>query len=401
MLLVPSLQSCLGTDLIEVLCTGHTGSMPVMAALLGREPMTTAVIIPTRIHGITEITPKIVKRYMRLYFPRSYEDLISKYEFLLLRGIDATYFSNNQLEWMRRAFEDAGLGGLQDRSVMSSTSGYSTPWAQSSTSDAFPNDADAVIAAQYSKHGNMEVIINEDPSIPPIFTPYKDLLFYQLGQGGWTMMIPREGTQTYFWSRIPSYSVYSYPEPGMFPHTLGWRYGKSYTWSLMDYSLGGFWGEGFNPYGMDAWLGMLMYSTGRTLPEDVVMVHNLRQQFHVYAEQKGFIFSMINFVDRFGANTGPLIQQVADMDQSWKRSRDLYLEQDYASSFPIITGILEDIALLREEALRTKDRALFWIYVIEWMTVSGTFLVAGFLVWTLMVRRRLYRGVETTRLIQR
>jgi hypothetical protein len=152
---------------------------------------------------------------------------------------------------------------------------------------------------------------------------------------------------------------------------------------------------------MDAWLGMLMYSTGRKLPEDVVMVHNLRVHFHAYAEQKGFIFSMINFVDRFGANTEPLVRQIADMDQGWKQSRELYLEQDYTSSFPIITGILEDIALLREEALKTKDRALLWIYVIEWMTVSGTFLVAGFLLWTLMVRRRLYRGVETTRLIQR
>jgi hypothetical protein len=215
------------------------------------------------------------------------------------------------------------------------------------------------------------------------------------------MMIPREGSQTYFWSRIPSFSEYSYPEPGVFPHTLGWRYGKGYTWSLMDYSLGGFWSEGFNPYGMDAWLGMLMYSTNRKLPGDVVMVHNLRLQFHVYAEQKGFIFSLINFVDRFGANTGPLVEQVAEMDQSWKQSRNLYLEQDYTSSFPVITGILDDIALLREEALKTKDRALLWIYVIEWMTVSGTFLVAGFLLWTLMVRRRLYRGVETTRYIKR
>ncbi len=393
-------DSSLAGDPIEVLCTGHTGSMPLMAALLGREPMTTAVIIPTRIHGITDITPRTIARYMRLYFPRTYEELIEKYEFLLLRGIDASYFSTAQLEWMRRAFEEAGLGGLQDRSVMSST-GYSTPWARSSTADAFPNNADAVISVDYSKHGSMKVILNEDPSLPAIFTPYKDLLFFQVGQGGYTMMIPKEGSQTYMWSKIGSYSEFSYPEPGMFPHTLGWQYGKGYTWSLMDYSLSGFWGEGMNPYGPDAYWGMLMHSTGRKLPEDVIMVHELRIHFHQYAEQKGFIYSIINFVDRFGANTGPLVQQIADMDGKWKESRELYLDQDYQNSFPIITSILDDISLLRGEALKTKDRALLWIYIIEWLTVSGTFLVAAFSLWTLMVRRRLYRGVVTTRLTPR
>ena len=400
-LLVCCWDTSQGADPIEVLCTGHTGSMPFMAAMLGREPMTDAVIIPTRIHGVTDITPATVHRYMRLYFPRTYEDLTDRYEFLLLRGIDATYFSAAHLEWMRRAFEEAGLGGLQDRSVMSSTSGYSTPWAQSSTSDAFPNDAKTVIAVDYSKHGSMEVILNEDPSLPPVFTPYRDLLSYQAGQGGYTMMIPREGSQTYFRSKIDSYSEFSYPEPGVFPHTLGWRYGKGYTWSLMDYSLSGFWGEAMNPYGSDAYFGMLMYSTGRKLPEDVIMVHRLRIHFHEYAEQKGFVFSVISFVDRFGANTDDLVRQIAEMDESWRDSRELYLEQDYGNAFPIITGILADVALLREEALRSKDRALLWIYVIEWLTVSGTFLVAAFSLWTLMVRRRLFRSVSTTRLLER
>jgi len=394
-------DSSQGADPIEVLCTGHVGSMPLMAALLEREPMTTAVIIPTRIHGITEVTPATIARYMRLYFPRAYEELIQRYEFLLLRGIDAVYFSATQLEWMRRAFEDAGLGGLQDRSVMSSTLGYATPWAQSSTSDAFPNDASAVVAADYSKQGSMEVLLNEDPSLPAIFTPYKDLLSYQAGQGGYTLMIPREGSETYMWSKIGSFSEFSYPEPGVFPHTLGWRYGKAYTWSLMDYSGSGFWGQDMNPYGMDAYLGMLMYSTGRKLPDDVIMVHKLRIHFHHYAEEKGFIYAMLNFVERFGANTDALVRKIAGMDTSWKQSRDLYLEQDYEGAWPIITSVLNELSLLRTEALKAKDRALLWIYVVEWLTVSGTFLVAGFSLWTLMVRRRLYRGVLITRLIQR
>jgi len=247
----------------------------------------------------------------------------------------------------------------------------------------------------------MEVILNEDPSLPAIFTPYKDLLSYQVGSGGYTLMIPKEGSETYMWSKIGSFSEFSYPEPGMFPHTLGWRYGRGYTWSLMDYSGSGFWGDDLNPYGMDAYLGMLMYSTGRKLPEDVVTVHQLRIHFRRYAEEKGFIYAMLGFVERFGANTDALVHKIAGMDIGWEQSRGLYLEQDYEGAWPIITSVLDELFLLRTEALKAKDRALLWIYIIEWLTVSGTFLAAGFSVWTLMVRRRLYRGVPTTRLVQR
>jgi len=35
--------------------------------------------------------------------------------------------------------------------------------------------------------------------------------------------------------------------------------------------------------------------------------------------------------------------------------------------------------------------------VIEWLAVTGTSMVCGFLLWLLMIRRRLYREVRTTR----
>ncbi len=398
MIISLSLAHSIGGDVLEVLCTGHTGSMPRMAELLGREPMTDAVIIPTRIHGVTSVTPRTVRRYMRLYFPRSLQDLVESYDFLLLRGIDCYYFTTDQLEWMRKAIRDSGIGGLQDRSVMSSVSVYSRAWAESRTSDAFPNDADAVVEANYARHGTMEVIMNEDPSLSPIFTPYKDLLSYRVGNKGYTLMIPREGSHTYLRSSIAAYSDFAYPEPGVFPHTLGWRYGKGYTWSLMDYSGSGFWGSAINPYGMDAYFGMLMYSTGRDLPEDVVMVHKLRMDFHQYGDQKSFIYSMMSFAERFGANTNSLEMEIKEMDKEWRRSRELYLDQEYQSAGVILESILNDLSLLREKALKAKDRALMWIYIIEWLVISGTSLSAGFAIWTLMVKKRLYREVSATKL---
>ena len=55
--------------------------------------------------------------------------------------------------------------------------------------------------------------------------------------------------------------------------------------------------------------------------------------------------------------------------------------------------------VMRSEAMKLKDRALFWIYLIEWIAVTGASLLAGFAIWTFMVRRRLYREITTTRLL--
>ncbi len=48
----------------------------------------------------------------------------------------------------------------------------------------------------------------------------------------------------------------------------------------------------------------------------------------------------------------------------------------------------------------TSSWALFWIGIVECtLTLSAT-LFSGFVLWTLMVRRRLYRTVGRTRLSQ-
>ncbi len=152
------------SDPLEVLLTGKISGMPFLTAVLKREPMTDVVVIPTRIgSGDVGVTPDTIMRYMRLYFPRTYEDLITKYEFILMEQIDSFYFSERQFEWMTRSIEDDGLGGLQDRSVMSMHSWLSIPWSETRLSHAFPNDAEAVVKVGYHRNGPLEVILNEDP----------------------------------------------------------------------------------------------------------------------------------------------------------------------------------------------------------------------------------------------
>jgi hypothetical protein len=63
-----------------------------------------------------------------------------------------------------------------------------------------------------------------------------------------------------------------------------------------------------------------------------------------------------------------------------------------------MTDVLDMIDEAMVEAIKVRDEAAFWIFLTEWAVVSGTSMVAGVLLWTLMVRRRLYREVEITRL---
>ena len=68
------------------------------------------------------------------------------------------------------------------------------------------------------------------------------------------------------------------------------------------------------------------------------------------------------------------------------------------ATFSLMDEAFEEIEGLRADALRLKDQALAWVYLVEWLVVSGVFLLCGFVLWTVMIRRRLYREVSTTRL---
>lgn len=59
---------------------------------------------------------------------------------------------------------------------------------------------------------------------------------------------------------------------------------------------------------------------------------------------------------------------------------------------------LELFSRAEEVARREKNIALMWVYVIEWLVTVSTFFIAGFVLWSLMVRRRLYREVAKTSL---
>jgi hypothetical protein len=187
--------------------------------------------------------------------------------------------------------------------------------------------------------------------------------------------------------------------PTWVPHSMYWKYGNGTTWTHSE-RITEYWNNVYNPYAADIMINEIIFSTGRELPDDVVLVHNLRNRLFHYRSSTAVTLSFLEFIDRFGADTTTIAAKMTDVSLKATDAQQLYLDQDYSGSLALLETVIDEMESLMDDALRLKDQALLWIYVIEWMTVTGVFLVAGFTLWTLMIRRKLYREVSVTRIVE-
>jgi hypothetical protein len=107
----------------------------------------------------------------------------------------------------------------------------------------------------------------------------------------------------------------------------------------------------------------------------------------------------MDWAETFGANIAPLSERLTDLEQGMEGAVGDYIEQDYHSAVSFLESMSPAVGEIAKDAVRLKDTALFWVYVIEWSVASATTIASGMVVWTLMVRRRLYREVDITRLV--
>jgi len=393
-----------------VLVLGNPPNIRVVALWLDRDPMTDPTQVPCRTH-LTNLQSADIQRFIRLYFPRNYEKLL-EYDYLMLVMVEVYYLTLEQQYMIYNAMYKDGKGGFQDRSVMSMAESIAHPWARSIISDAFPNDADKVVGQIKWSYDVMSLrfVINTNPRVPPILSPYKDLEGVEavLSPDTTCIAIPKDGAV------VTSYVIGGFPQSwggslpdarikgkGWMPHTMYWEYGNATTWTQTD-MLGGdaYWQPTRNPYSIDMVLAEMMFATDRELPKDVVLVHQLRSRFANYIAARSFIYSLLDFIDKFGATGTPIISKAQAISGVAKEGETQYLAQEYEASFESMDEAISQMEALRSEAMRLKDRALLWVYVTEWLAISGVSLLAGFAIWTLMVQRRLYREVSVTHLVQ-
>jgi hypothetical protein len=155
---------------------------------------------------------------------------------------------------------------------------------------------------------------------------------------------------------------------------------------------------GQNPYSPEILSNMIFWLARTQLIDDVEVYHRIRADLSIFRARIRVLMSLVDFIDKFGANTDRIQAEVLSLQAIYSRAADEYLDHTFAESEMTLNSGWQRLPHSEEMARKEKDRALLWVYAVEWLASSSAFFISGFLLWTLMVRRRLYQSVRTTKL---
>jgi len=389
-------SSALGQDpgKIRVLGPAKGHEATVLISWFTAEPSIDAVVIPTRSDvwaGVSNI-----HRYMRIYFPRSYKDLL-RYEFIILAQVDLSFFTDQQQRWVYDALSEGGRGGVNTRSVMSALASYNVLWRESIISKAFPNDVDAILSHSVPDASGA-IMIADDPQLPDIMKSFKPFVEPIFTRHGGVATMPKPGAVILSYVKDPRWT--GPPEPGHVAHAFYWDWNGSMTFTFMDMVTSDFWGGGsrWNPYALDMITNVVWFSTGRDLPGNPLEVHQLRMNLYTFRLRRSILVSLIDFAEKFGANPSKVYLELDRVDSDVREGENLYLKWEFDEAGRMVSIAVRELGDLEADAAKLKDAALLWVYLLDWLATAGVSLLAGFLLWSLMVRRSLYRAVSTTRM---
>jgi len=385
---------------IHVFLTGQIDeSVNPLQTWLKAEPLVDYLAVPSRdLRGVLG-GDAAMSRFIRIYFPRTYNEMRS-YDFLLLNSPVTGLFSEQQLRWMYEAIRE-GSAGLNTASIMSQFPDVYGGWVNSVLQEAFPNDAPKVVqkfGGGTGKVGAFHVRVNRDfPE--PVLTPFIPLgIERYIGEDS-RFIILRQGASAI------AYQVGNFPGYKDVPYIAVWDYEKGRTLTTGDAFGHTFWSsyrgtKSDNIYAMDILMNLIFYSTKRKLPADVEVFHRARTLFLEFRTRMGVLLGLKDFVEKFGANTRLIDASMGELEAMERSAADQYLEQDFQGCLETMNTAFERFGQTERMAIKLKDAALLWVYMIEWLATTSVLMVSGFLVWTLMVRRRLYRAVSSTRMTQ-
>jgi hypothetical protein len=267
---------------------------------------------------------------------------------------------------------------------------YFYDWQSSVLHDVLPI---RLTSEQDDGPGSFRIRILKDE--PPVLSMFRSLGIEDQSASGYAMPLPREAA-----------TVWADAEPLSFgsptPWLISWKpgpQGGTFWVTADDLDHGWWWPFGLNPnpYAQDVFLNIVFYSFGRPLPEDIEIVHEVRTGFEVFRRNRLLILGTVELAEKFGANTYRVEEAMSGLNDLHERARDEYSSGEYEGALGSLDEAASEAERILDLAFRLKDEAMFYAYVIQWLVTSGTLLLSGSILYSLMVRRRLYRDIESTR----
>jgi len=325
----------------------------------------------------------VALRFVRAYLPRKYSDLVSGTDAMLFHDYSPKIMTPKYLEWFRQGVYD-GVGlALVEFAQRISNCGMEY-WQDTILYEAFPaelawNCIEAIDGRQFYR------VLKQSPLTD--FPQMEDLI---INWGHHGDLYPREGATV--WAAWRGRGT-----PALVSHTYGNGTVLHYDhgWDTMPQDVQRSW-----RYLPDYIFNHLCFITGLPFPDDLELTHEVRALFASLDRQSRMAISVLEFIDKFGANIRQFEITLAGLEDEKSEAEEAYLEGDLDGAADIMRELNEEVEEMSNDMMRAKDRAMLWIFIIEWLAVTATGMVCGFVLWTVMVRRRLYREVSATRLSQ-
>ena len=327
------------------------------------------------------------QRMIRIYMPRTTETIISRIDVVVLANANRDAVGARNIELLYRGFQQADLGLFMSGGWESfGGSGPSYPsWDDTSIGNLLPVVG---VPETWPQLGRLVIDRPEHEVISSI--PWDSRTLAYPDRWDHNIVTIREGANQLAhllwgagikhplmitWDLEGRNAIFALTSE---IHRLSW-YGDPWEY---DYDFGA---------------NIMIYLDRRPVPQETEVVHRARSEILEIAGRKSYVMDILEFSESFGANTNTIRSRFGEVDEVIARANEEYIDlryQEMLETNELIVSMLEE---LQEEAIKLKDRALMWVYMIEWLSVTFTALTCGFVLWTVMVRRKLYRQVQVTR----
>ncbi len=325
---------------------------------------------------------KVIAKALRLYMPRRYEELLENYDVVSLFYANGEFFTAQHAKWISDAVEQGGKGlTLAGHGAL-----WAYDWVITTVGDVLPIQ---MTSSQFTYDQPTRIkIVNPDHPVT------SSLPWSSIGEhgvlAGHSFAKAKEGTEV-----LADLAPVFGPSH---PFLAWWDVGQGRSIAMMSV----FW-TGYNPFIDWEWFpdyirNLNLYAAGRELPPDPEIIHLVGIELEKFHLMRGMLVSTIEFVSKLGGNPTQVEQIMSQADGRLGEVERLYLNYDFEGSLKLVGDSIADLGRAESHALELKDRTLFWIYAIEWSVLTSTSLVMGVVIWALMVKRRLYVEVRTTRL---
>ena len=340
------------------------------------------------------IDPASVNRRLRIYMPRSYEQMVEERDLVILH--DAPHSHPEQpevrldprwLSWWVRA--------VKEGSISLSMWGGDASWGGQGEQNN-PSWGETVLEPILP----FECLPAYNPSIPkplkPDFTdPGHPLAALPWDSSPPIMVLNKVATKP--GAELVARAAMgreNYPWLAWWPQERGRVVGETQVFS----SIGG--GARMRQE-WDWWQDFVIYlayfGVGKPIPEDIYKAHRIREEINTYISKASLMVSLFEFIEKFGISTVELYAEMESIHQLEQRAEELFRRDDYDGAADIFEEVNAAWGELNLRAMATKENALVWVYLIEWLTITSVSILSGTIIWTLMVRRKLYRDIGSTR----